>query len=109
VPTWNYVAIHAYGTLALIEDEEGKNHLVEELILAHDAAYLARWRAMPDGFRRTMVAGIMGFRIPIAHIEGKFKISQNRAPEERANVQRAHAAGTADEQELARWMARLVS
>jgi len=36
---------------------------------------------------------IVGFRIPIARIEGKFKISQNRAPEERRNVQAAHTAG----------------
>ena len=63
---------------------------------------------MPEGFRRTMLNGIMGFRIPIERIEGKFKISQNRNPEERRNVQSAHAAGTADQQELARWMARLI-
>jgi transcriptional regulator len=63
---------------------------------------------MPDGFRRTMLAGIMGFRIPIACIEGKFKLSQNRAPEERRNVQGVQASGSADERELARWMARLM-
>jgi transcriptional regulator len=107
VPTWNYITIHAYGTLSLIEDDEGKNHLVEELIAAHDADYLDRWRAMPDGYRRTMLAGIMGFRIPIARIEGKFKLSQNRAAEERENVREAHAAGTDDQRELARWMERL--
>jgi transcriptional regulator len=55
-----------------------------------------------------MLAGIIGFRIPIARIEGKFKISQNRAPEERANVQATHAAGDADQQALAAWMKRLI-
>jgi transcriptional regulator len=108
VPTWNYIAIHAYGTLSLIEDEDGRNHLVEELIAANEPAYLARWRSMPDGFRRTMLAGIMGFRIPIARIEGKFKLSQNRAAEERRNVQAAQEAGSADERELARWMVRFM-
>jgi transcriptional regulator len=107
VPTWNYITIHAYGTLSLIENDESKNHLVEELIVAHDADYLQRWRAMPDGYHRTMLAGIMGFRIPIARIEGKFKLSQNRAPQERSNVREAHAAGTDDQRELARWMRRL--
>jgi transcriptional regulator len=106
VPTWNYITVHVYGTLSLIEDDEGKNHLVEELIAAHDADYLERWRAMPDGYRRTMLAGIMGFRIPIARIEGKFKLSQNRAPHERSNVCGAHAAGSDDQRELARWMTR---
>jgi transcriptional regulator len=108
VPTWNYIAIHAYGTLELIEDEPGKNALVEALIGVHEPAYANKWRAMPDGFRRTMLAGIMGFRIPVSRIEGKFKISQNRAPAERRNVQAAHAAGSQDQQELARWMERLV-
>ena len=62
---------------------------------------------MPGGFRRTLLAGIMGFRIPIARIEGKFKISQNRGPAERQSVWRAQAAGSDDERELARWMERM--
>lgn len=108
VPTWNYVTVHAYGTLELIEEDAGKNQLLEELIEVHDPAYLKRWRTMPAGFQRTMLAGIMGFRIPVARVEGKFKISQNRAPQEQRNVQAAHAAGSDDERELARWMARLM-
>jgi transcriptional regulator len=108
VPTWNYITVHAYGMVELVEDDSGKNRLVEELIEVHDAAYLEKWRGMPEGFRRTMVAGIVGFRVPIARVEGKFKISQNRGPEERRNVQAAHANGSDDERELARWMARLI-
>jgi transcriptional regulator len=56
-----------------------------------------------------MLAGIMGFRIPISRIEGKFKISQNRGADDRRNVQAAHAAGSDDERELARWMERLIA
>jgi transcriptional regulator len=108
VPTWNYIAIHAYGTLQLVEDEAGKEALLAGLIQANEPGYAERWKAMPDGFRRTMLAGIAGFRIPIARIEGKFKISQNRAPQERANVQAAHAAGTPEQQALAVWMDRLI-
>ncbi len=108
VPTWNYIAIHAYGTLELVEDDAGRTRLVEELIRTHEPGFLDRWRAMPEGYRRTMLAGIMGFRIPIARIEGKFKLSQNRAPRERDNVRVHHAAGSCDERELARWMSRLI-
>jgi transcriptional regulator len=107
VPTWNYIAIHAYGVLSLVEDEAGKESLLFGLMQANEAAYAEKWRAMPDGYRRTMLAGIVGFRIPIARIEGKFKLSQNRAEPERRNVYTAHAVGTADEQALAAWMARL--
>ena len=108
VPTWNYIAVHAYGTLQPVEDEPGKEALLAGLIQNHEPGFAERWRQMPDGFRRTMLAGIVGFRIPIARIEGKFKISQNRGEAERRNVQAAHAAGTPDQQELARWMARLI-
>jgi transcriptional regulator len=108
VPTWNYIAVHAYGTLSLIEDDPGKEALLKGLIQIHDPAWYEKWLALPDGFRRAMLAGIVGFRIPIARIEGKFKISQNRKPEERRNIHAAQAAGTPDEQALAAWMERLI-
>jgi transcriptional regulator len=107
VPTWNYIAIHAYGTLSLVEDEPGKDALLSGLIHLHEPAFAQKWQSMPDSFRRSMLAGIVGFRIPISRIEGKFKISQNRDEEERRNVQAAHAAGSPDQQALAAWMARL--
>jgi transcriptional regulator len=108
VPTWNYIAVHACGTLSLLEDDPGKEALLADLITAHEPAYLDRWHGLPEGFRRTMLAGIMGFRIPIARIEGKFKLSQNRAPQERRNVHAAQSAGSHDERALARWMERLL-
>ena len=108
VPTWNYIAVHAYGTLQLVDDEAGKDALLAGLIQANEPAFAERWRAMPDGFRRTMLAGIQGFRITISRVEGKFKISQNRDPQERINVQATHAAGTDDQRALAAWMARLI-
>jgi transcriptional regulator len=62
---------------------------------------------MPGDFRRSMLAGIVGFRIAIERIEGKFKLSQNRDEAERSNIYAAQAAGTADQQALAAWMKRL--
>ena len=107
VPTWNYIAVHAYGTLSLIEDEPGKDGILTGLIQAHEPSFAEKWRQMPSDFRRSMLAGIVGFRIAITRIEGKFKISQNRDEAERRNVQAAQAIGTSDQQELAAWMARL--
>lgn len=109
VPTWNYIAIHAHGTLELIEDDAGKEALLAALIEANDPAYAHQWRDFPDGYRRTMFAGIVGFRLPIARIEGKFKISQNRPEADRRAVHDAQATGTPDQQSLAAWMKRLIS
>ena len=107
VPTWNYIAVHAYGKLSLVEDDAGKEALVEGLIAIHEPGYAEQWREMPEGYKRTMLAGIMGFRIPIERIEGKFKLSQNRKEQERGNVRATQASGSSDERELAEWMERL--
>jgi transcriptional regulator len=109
VPTWNYIAIHAYGVMELIEDPEAKDALLKDLIALHEPAYADHWRALPDGYKRTMLAGIVGFRIPIARIEGKFKLSQNRNETERNNVRTTQSAGDPDQQSLAAWMQRLGS
>ncbi len=108
VPTWNYIAVHAYGVMEMVDDNAGKEALLTGLIGVHEPAYLEKWRNLPESYRHSMLAGIVGFRILIARIEGKFKISQNRAPEERANVQARHAAGDADQRALAAWMKRLI-
>jgi transcriptional regulator len=108
VPTWNYIAIHAYGTLSLVEEDAGKEALLAELIAMHDPVYAKQWRNLPDGYRRTLLGNITGFRIPIERIEGKFKLSQNRKEQERRNVQSAQAAGNDDQRSLAAWMARLI-
>jgi transcriptional regulator len=108
VPTWNYVAIHAYGTLETIEDEADKNILLAGLIEVNEPTYAEQWREFPDGFRRSMLAGIVGFRMSIERIEGKFKVSQNRPEQDRQNVFAAHSAGTSDQQALASWMQRLM-
>jgi transcriptional regulator len=108
VPTWNYIAVHAYGTLQLIEDDDSKQALLADLIQANEPAYADQWRSLPDGYRRTMLAGIVGFRIPILRIEGKFKLSQNRPELDRRAVQESQSAGTSDQQALADWMKRLI-
>src|SRR5580692_1046417 len=46
VPTWNYIAVHAYGTLELVEDEAGKETLLKGLIQTHEPAYAERWNAL---------------------------------------------------------------
>ena len=107
VPTWNYIAIHAYGTLELIEGDTDKEKLLADLIEANERAYAEQWRSLPDGFRRAMLTGIVGFRIPISRIEGKFKLSQNRPESDRSNIQAAQAAGSDDQRALAAWMKRL--
>jgi transcriptional regulator len=107
VPTWNYIAIHATGTLHLVEDEAGKETLLRNLIATHEPAFLEQWQSQTEQYRAAMLKNIVGFRIPIDRLEGKFKLSQNRPDPDRASIQAAQAQGSADEQALAAWMQRL--
>lgn len=109
VPTWNYIAIHARGTLQLVEDDPAKEALLAGLIQANEPAYADQWRNLPESYRRTMLSGIIGFRIPITHIEGKFKLSQNRPEPDRRAIHAAQASGSDDQQALASWMHRLMN
>lgn len=115
VPTWNYIAVHATGTLELVAEEPGddagnhkrKEDLLKRLIAIHEPEYAGQWDTLPPAYRTSMTAGIVGFRIPIRKLEGKFKLSLNRPEQDRRNVQTAHNAGTPDQQTLAEWMDRL--
>ena len=108
VPTWNYISIHARGRLELVNDDVSKLALLSGLIESSEPAYMEQWRGLPEGYQRTMLAGIVGFRISITHIEGKFKISQNRPEGDRLAVQTAQAGGSDDQRELSGWMKRLI-
>jgi transcriptional regulator len=88
VPTWNYIAIHAYGRVEFIEDAEWLLGLVTRLTKRHEGARDKPWAVSdaPADFIRSQLKGIVGVRLPIARLEGKWKMSQNRAPEDRAGV-----------------------
>ncbi len=93
VPTWNYVAVHAYGTAELFDDADRLLDAVTRLTVLHEGPRPEPWAVSdaPDGFVQAQLRGIVGLRLPIARIEGKRKMSQNRSPADRAGV----AAGLA--------------
>jgi transcriptional regulator len=101
VPTWNYVAAHVYGQAQIIDDEEGLRDIVERSVQAFERGMPQPWSlGGADVFLKRMLAQIVGFRIEIASIEGKWKLNQNHPPERREKVVRA-LQGRGDEQALA--------
>jgi transcriptional regulator len=88
VPTWNYVAIHAYGEVRFFEDAERLLRLVTRLTETHEAGRPEPWAVSdaPAEFVRGMLKGIVGFELPIVRLEGKWKMSQNRPAEDRAGA-----------------------
>jgi transcriptional regulator len=88
VPTWNYVAIHAYGAVEFFNDPERLRDVVTRLTERHEAERAQPWAVTdaPPDFIDGMLKGIVGLAIPIARLEGKWKMSQNRPAEDRAGV-----------------------
>jgi transcriptional regulator len=95
VPTWNYVAIHAYGTLTFIDDPVRLLDIVTRLTAREETRQAEPWAVSdaPDTFIATMLRGFIGFELTITRLQGKVKMSQNRPEADRARV----AAGLRDD------------
>ena len=94
VPTWNYVAVHASGTGALVEDAEQVRALLADLVHVYESPGPEAWsfEALPADYVAGMQRGIVAFEIPIARLEGKAKLSQNRDAVDRGRTREALAA-----------------
>jgi transcriptional regulator len=88
VPTWNYVAVHAYGPVEFFEDADRLLDVVTRLTDLHEKPRAEPWAVTdaPEDFIRAQLRGIVGLRMPITRIDGKRKMSQNRSAEDRARV-----------------------
>ena len=93
VPTWNYVAVHAYGPVEFFEDADRILGVVTRLTNLHERPRAEPWAVTdaPEAFVRAQLRAIVGLRMPITRMEGKRKMSQNRSAADRAGV----AAGLA--------------
>jgi transcriptional regulator len=88
VPTWNYVDVHAYGTVQLVEDDKWLRRFLVRLSERHEACNPVAWRMqdLPEAYVGTMLKGIIGFEIAVTRLEGKYKLSQNRPAADRPGV-----------------------
>src|SRR5262245_4987900 len=87
VPTWNYAAVHAYGRAQVIEDEGALLKIVGAMVRVYERSMPQPWSF--DGsstFVKRMLAQVVGIRIEIDKIEGKFKLNQNHPVERQHKV-----------------------
>jgi transcriptional regulator len=89
VPTWNYMAVHAYGTpviLTYADAPQRVQEMLETMMQSFEPAYLAQWETLSDKFRTGMMMGIVAFEMVVTRLEGKYKLSQNRPLVDRERV-----------------------
>ena len=94
VPTWNYTVVQARGTLHAVDDAPWLRDLVGLLTDTHEAPRAQPWAVQdaPDDYVQQMLRAIVGIRIPVDALVGKWKVSQNRDEADRAGVATGLAA-----------------
>ncbi|QDV37706.1 Protease synthase and sporulation protein PAI 2 [Tautonia plasticadhaerens] len=100
VPTWNYVAVHAYGTFRLVEGRDGLLDILRRTVTAYESPRPEPWAFYEsEPHVERMLQAIVGFRIEIALLEGEWKLSQNHPEGRRRKVIRG-LEGRADDDSL---------
>jgi transcriptional regulator len=87
VPTWNYIAVHIYGKIKIINEKDLYQSL-DQLMDKYETISSSpiKLKDMPVELIDKYMKGIVGFRIEIEKIEGKWKMSQNRNEEDFTNI-----------------------
>ena len=105
VPTWNYIAVHAYGKATIIDSRRQQLILMEKMISQYDTVYLDQWNNLPDEFKTKMLKGIVAFEIKVTSLQAKNKLSQNRSETERQSIINAlEKSNDANELQIAGYM-----
>ena len=89
VPTWNYQAVHVYGSCKILHEAEQKATIVDCLTNKHEAVFEQPWQ--PE-YKAAMLAAIVGIEITIDDIQCKYKLSQNRPQQDQKQIKGALSA-----------------
>ena len=104
VPTWNYAAVHCYGKIELISDDE--NHsAMEELVRKYEPSLLDNPEIMPADYQQRLRQAVVGFKVVVDEIQAKEKLGQHRKQEDQQGVYAAlQNSPSADARLLAAYM-----
>jgi transcriptional regulator len=93
VPTWNYITVHAKGSLRWIQDADWLKAHVTQASERHESERLNPWAVSdaPAAFIDALLRAIVGFELTVASLEGKWKLTQNRDEADRLGVADAYA------------------
>ena len=86
VPTWNYQAVHVYGSPRIISERDETYALLSRLVSRHEGGTKYRLETLPRDFVEREMKGIVAFQIEVARIEANYKLSQNRDDEDYHNI-----------------------
>ena len=86
VPTWNYIAVHAYGCAKLFPQVENLQ-LLEKQVESFDQKYFqTNWQKISDEYKINLAKGVVAFEIEVRDLQGKKKLNQNKTGKDAQNV-----------------------
>lgn len=96
VPTWNYAVVHVHATLTPMQEPDALLGILEQLTRQHEATQPHPWQVgdAPADFTHKLLEHIVGVRLEIRRMQGKWKVSQNQPEANRAKVASALSAST---------------
>jgi transcriptional regulator len=88
VPTYNYAVVHGHGRLRVMDDAQWLREHLERLSDQQEITQTKPWKISdaPDDYIQKMLSAIVGIEIPLARLQGKWKVSQNRSEQDRVNI-----------------------
>jgi len=88
VPTWNFAVVHATGKLRPVTGKKELNDLLAKLIAKFEKYEGTGYdfAKIDDGYKYGLMGGIIGFELEIELLEGKFKLGQDRSPEDKQSL-----------------------
>lgn len=87
VPTWDYIAVHAYGKATVLEDDAQKMRVLEEMIRFYEPSYMKQWKNdLSEKYISGMLKGIVAFELEVMELQGQQKLSQNKSVAERQRI-----------------------
>lgn len=87
VPTWNYMNVHVYGKVCMLEGEE-LYALLSDLVKKHESTTGYSMEGLPADFVEKEIKGVTGFALSVTRIDAAYKLSQNRDDESYTNIVR---------------------
>jgi transcriptional regulator len=105
VPTWNYIAVHAYGQGKIISNQKQAFDVLENMIDTYDADYKKQWEGLPEDYKLKMLNGIVAFEVNVTELQTTKKLSQNKTQVEQQRIINALSASSdGTERDLAAFM-----
>ncbi|KJZ15257.1 transcriptional regulator [Marinomonas sp. S3726] len=112
VPTWNYAAVHAYGKVSLLNDDDTLN-VIDDTLKTYEPSLLETneegiKEPVTDEFKHKLLSAIVGFKVEITKLEGKLKLGQHRPKADQEGVFKALSESPRlDDQALAQYMNKM--